>query len=871
MKKTFFLYILANLFFCLSLSLLNAQNAQIKSDLKLSLPPEGVSVHQLDNGMEVLLIENKGLPMTGVNVVVKTGSAYETYATSGMSHMLEHLLFDGTDSLTQKELYDATDLIGAYNNANTGAYYTNYMMVTPTEYIRKGMEIQADMLFHSVLSVEKFEKEKGIVLEEIAQNLSNESSQKERNIQSILYAGHALSLPTLGTYSTIESMQRDSVFAYYKNNYVPNNMIMSVIGNFDTDSMLFMIKQIYGKEPPNLVKYVTYPDWSVGLTLPEEISDKAGKIYQRSYNGENLILQLFYPLPPLWSDTYFNILDEILSKVSPNLTDSLSTKFENIKKSFEMETLHSPIKNFLKVSAVIENKNQLNDMTNAINLLVKKLKFQISDENLKFLATANKTSFLKNLEKPHMFGIYNASLFAVGGIDAVLESYSTSAYFEAAEEMSSYFIWEDPIIILQTPEMESKAYHQNQNRNARLFFDKSSGLTLVAKENPNSSLLAIHILLKYKAQYESQSGKDAIRILHDCLGQRLNSTENQMLSNQYGLTYTVNDNPFIPMDDIYLNPDFSYIRVESLAEDVKGVIDYIKNQLSDFKPTMDEFQRAVIKNAQLSVGMGGSKANDIFTNTYKALIYEPPKYKINTDSVTYDTMNKLAAAYFHPSNMIVSVVSPLPADSIHSLFQWQTKAPPTYFKIENKPYMISLKTQTKPVFKEINSDEAQSFLFWGFTTRIEEKEKPALKALDLLLSDYIIFNVREKQGRAYRMRAGVDIVGNMALFEFNLGTRPANIDSLIPQIPGFFDPTVVESFKEYDLKKSLNMYLGRMMFLRLSSINQCYYLGYSEYFYNDINYDADFHAALKNVTLDEVKAVAQKYMIIKNPVTVIVR
>ena len=56
----------------------------------------GVSIHRLNNGMEVLLIENKALPMVGVNVIIKTGSAYETYETSGMSHMLEHLLFNGT-------------------------------------------------------------------------------------------------------------------------------------------------------------------------------------------------------------------------------------------------------------------------------------------------------------------------------------------------------------------------------------------------------------------------------------------------------------------------------------------------------------------------------------------------------------------------------------------------------------------------------------------------------------------------------------------------------------------------------------------------------------------------------------------------------
>ena len=129
--------------------------------------PKGVSVYELNNGMKVLLIENPALPMVGANVVVKIGSAFETFSTSGMSHMLEHLLFNGTTLRAQKQLYDDVDRIGGYNNASTAEFYTNFMMVTPAENIKRGMEIQADMLFNSILPAEKFEKEKGIVLEEI--------------------------------------------------------------------------------------------------------------------------------------------------------------------------------------------------------------------------------------------------------------------------------------------------------------------------------------------------------------------------------------------------------------------------------------------------------------------------------------------------------------------------------------------------------------------------------------------------------------------------------------------------------------------------------------------------------------------------------
>ncbi|MEE8479071.1 MAG: pitrilysin family protein, partial [Candidatus Neomarinimicrobiota bacterium] len=227
--------------------------------------PKGVSIHILDNGLQVLLIENPALPMVGVNTVVKVGSAYETFATSGMSHMLEHLLFNGTSNRTQKQLYDDTDRIGGYNNANTSEYFTNYMMVTPTDNIVNGMEIQADMLFNSILPEGKFQKEKRIILEEISKSLSSPAEQLNRNLISILYKGHALSLPTLGTYTTIEAMRKDIVYKYYKNNYVPNNMILSVIGNFNTDDMLNNINNIFGKYPPREVTSNINGNWSVGL------------------------------------------------------------------------------------------------------------------------------------------------------------------------------------------------------------------------------------------------------------------------------------------------------------------------------------------------------------------------------------------------------------------------------------------------------------------------------------------------------------------------------------------------------------------------------------------------------------------------------
>ena len=259
---------------------------------KIDQLPKGVSIHQLDNGIEVLLIENPALPMIGVNTVVKVGSAYETFSTSGMSHMLEHLLFNGTSTMTQRELYDLTDKIGGYNNANTSEYYTNFMMVTPSDKIAEGMKIQAGMLFDSSLPEEKFQKEKGIVLEEIAKSLASTREQTHRNVIDVIYNGHALSLPTLGTYETIKNMDRNQVNDFYKNNYVPNNMLMSVIGNFKTDEMLKLVKEIYGGAAPGNVVRPNIPDWGTGFDASKSKTKKM--VSHRFYNGSETHLQQFY-------------------------------------------------------------------------------------------------------------------------------------------------------------------------------------------------------------------------------------------------------------------------------------------------------------------------------------------------------------------------------------------------------------------------------------------------------------------------------------------------------------------------------------------------------------------------------------------------
>jgi predicted Zn-dependent peptidase len=830
--------------------------------------PKGVSIYQLDNGLQVLLIENPALPVIGVNAVVKIGSAYESFSSSGASHMLEHLLFNGTTSRNQKQLYDDVDHIGGYNNATTEDFFTDFMFVVPVENTKKGLEIQADMLFNSTLPVEKYQKEKGIVLEEISKSIADPNEQLERNTISILYNGHALSLPTLGTYSTIESLTRDEVFSFYKNNYVPNNIILTVIGNFQTATLLPLIKEIYGKARPGQVLRDVNPEWKTGFQSLNSDSIAAGTVYHCFFDGKEKVLQLFFQLPPDKSIEYFNLLNVVLDKNIDTIKASLKSQFSQIK-TVNLSTRQSHLGNYLEAKITFNADIDYDIAAKSLSEKVTDLNFKLPAEVVTTEAIKSRTETARNIEKPHMFGIYYSGLIVKSGIESLLNSFSGDGYFSSAKELEKLKLPAFQFAIIQTPSAKIEKEKTESLTVTKYFRDTVTGKNLIVVQNEANNLLAIHYLVKHKAVDEAKYGKDASKILHDAIEQRLTSDELKKVSNKFGFTYTVNDNPFISMDDIYLHPDFGYIRVEGLADDVPGAIQFLNSQLKDFVPTEDEYKKAVEKYKGIGFALaGGDKGRKLFEETYKSIVYEPNPYSLHPPVLTYEGLVTFAKEYLKPSNFIISVVSPANPDTVNSAFEQFGFSP-----IPDEPSLFTptLQEQSEPITIEKSNGGERSYLFWGFTQPIDPKDAPALQALSLILNDQIVFDIREKQGLAYNISAGIEVINDKALFYINQGTRPKNVDTLVAQYSRFFKYSVLDSLTQDQLDKSINQFLGRIIFRRLSSINKAFYLGSSLYLNNDYEYDKKNIDDLRKVKVTDVKSVAQKYLNISNPISIIVR
>ena len=226
----------------------------IAACLFLLLPGVGLSaewqISELDNGLKVMILENHQVPQVNISTTIQVGAKNESEFYDGATHLLEHLiLFRGTEEMTGEELGDAMKRHGAYFNGYTSADWTDFVISLPKENLEFALKIHSDMLFRSNFPKTEMDKERQAVLEEINITEDNPTSKAYRSSLKELFGRHPYSKNVLGTKERVSNIPRDSVYAYYKRYYAPNNMTMVIVGDIDAPSTLEMVKQYFGAFP----------------------------------------------------------------------------------------------------------------------------------------------------------------------------------------------------------------------------------------------------------------------------------------------------------------------------------------------------------------------------------------------------------------------------------------------------------------------------------------------------------------------------------------------------------------------------------------------------------------------------------------------
>jgi len=212
---------------------------------------EDVTTYMLDNGMEVVVIEDNRAPVVVHMLWYKIGSADEPVGASGVAHFLEHLLFKATDVLESGEFSATVAANGGSDNAFTSYDYTAYFQRIASDRLELMMQMESNRMNNLRITAADVETERQVILEERNQRTENSAGALAREqFRAAQFQNHRYGVPIIGWKHEMEQLDLTDALDFYDLYYSPNNAVLVVAGDVKPDEVLSLAEQYYGVIPP---------------------------------------------------------------------------------------------------------------------------------------------------------------------------------------------------------------------------------------------------------------------------------------------------------------------------------------------------------------------------------------------------------------------------------------------------------------------------------------------------------------------------------------------------------------------------------------------------------------------------------------------
>ncbi|MBA3910683.1 MAG: peptidase M16 [Rhodobacter sp.] len=227
---------------CAALALASAQPAAA----------EAVTTFTLDNGLEVVVIEDRRAPVAVQMIWYRVGSADEPAGNSGIAHFLEHLMFKGTEKIGPNEFSAIVEAQGGDDNAFTSWDYTAYFQRIAADRLDLVMGLEADRMRNLRLTEEDVATERQVILEERAQRTdTSPGALLSEQMRAAQFMNNPYAIPIIGWRHEIEQLDRDDAFSYYERFYAPNNATLIIAGDVSPDEVKALAEKYYGPLEPS--------------------------------------------------------------------------------------------------------------------------------------------------------------------------------------------------------------------------------------------------------------------------------------------------------------------------------------------------------------------------------------------------------------------------------------------------------------------------------------------------------------------------------------------------------------------------------------------------------------------------------------------
>jgi zinc protease len=873
---------------------------------------KGISRITLDNGLQVILKENHASPMATSLIFVKAGSKYENRFNNGVTHFLEHLLFDGTATRTQEQIEGGIDKLGGYINAFTNKDFTAYLVLMPKDYIDYGLATQADMLFNSDFPEGKFDKERKIVIEEMKKDYDREGSAAEDFFAEKAMVGTPYARPVIGFESIIANIPRAAIIDYYKRFYAPNNMTILMIGDFEADKMAETVKNIFGQFP------------RVELPPPPEISYTAlqeKEIYKTPANTRSSYIDYSIEAPYYKDSEYyaFNLIEDYLNdKENSPLTQALMAGSSPLATSVSASLVTKEEFSRLDLEIITDKNEMLDSIITITDSIMQSLSNDLpSKELLNGYQVSRRCREIYMSEKLHYYGFVIAPLMAITGwdffstfqdhIDSVkindmqnashkyldnLSYIATVTYPASADQMADEFVPSGPTIDevvdyyknktfpkfnlmvgkdFKMPETkEVTSVEKRHSKYLKQIFD--NGLTVIVKSNPDSRVFALNVIGENRSATEPQNEIGITDFVNRMIEKGTTTRNAEELSRELssiGADVTLYDNPWIPYDDRYTTRRFSFMKFETIDQFTEPGIKLFADMI--INPAFDSVEVEKVRSSIFGLlGRNSGSTYQMARNEFYGKMFEGTAYSRPIDG-TYRTIKSITPEdlwqYHHkmysPENMIITVGTNYEPEKVMAMLKEAFGTmPATGFKpveVARPKKIVGIETANAPM------DKDQVYIYLGnLLSSATSPEAPVIKVATEILSNRLRQNLREKQGLAYSVGAGAVLDKKFGWLICSMGTGVNNYEKAKDGIIAEIEKMKTDPPTPDELETAVNSIWGSSLTANLSRINQAYYMGVNEYLGLGYDYNDKFIQQIRAVTPEQVINASKLYFDTKN-------
>ena len=816
----------------------------------------------LQNGLRVIIKEDHKSPIVVFSAFIDVGSAQEDeYLGSGMCHLIEHMLFKGTDKYPKGRIEDILHMYGGNIDGFTSYDYTGYRITILKEHALVAMGILKEMLSAPTFDPKELKKEMQVIEREIDLCRDDPGKRLSRLTFSRAYLKHPYRVPIIGYKENFRRLKQQDLVKFFKSNYTPENIIIAVVGDVEEDRISAQMQELFKDMPRGNNKIPVLPSEpeQLGKRLIEEKADIDGAYLSMAFHSTPLLNKDLYAL---------DLLSYILGQGETSILNKGLRLEKELVLSVSAYNYTPKDAGLFVISSVLKEEN----VKTAIDEILKEINAVKQDGVSIDQLNRAKNNFLAGYvyEKETMESQANdlATGELLTGDPGFFEQYIAAVKnvtLPAIKQAASEYLNEDNMTVTvlsrsgaasgSAPDNVSQK-HERDIRKVRL----NNDLTVLIAEDPNLPILSINLLIKGGLRLETDKNNGISLLLSRMLMNGTDTMTRQELADSY-------ESKGISLGTYSANNSLG-ISAKCLSEHTETVFKLISDICKN--PVFPEEELRREKNELASeIDMQDNKVFQHGHRLLKELLFKAHPYRLQATGTKQSTANiqrqdliEFYNGLFSPGNMVLGIAGDCNADEIENLAG-------KYFSDISLARPPSPAPKKEPAIREkrqqdVRTQKEQSLILIGFQgIDIYSENRYAFEVMTDILSrgSGILFkNIRDNEGLAYATGAfevlGID-PGYIALYCL---TPKENIDIVRSMIFKEVRAFIKKGISEDELIRSKNHLVGmheiglqtNSSLIFMTSLDELYGLGYGNY--------KDYKANVEAVAREDVKKVAGKYL-----------